>query len=668
MKFKLIILSILLSQFAFSQDFKFGKVSKAELQEKQHPLDPSAHAAILYREQKTQFIYNSNDGFITQTKVFERIKIYDKEGYDWATKAIKLYQGKSGSKVSISGLKGNTYFIQNGKIEKVKLKNDGIFDERASKYNKIKKFTLPNLSEGCVIEYEYTLSSPFINQIKEYRLQESIPVNKVLASFYAPEYFMYKSHKKGYIPFTINQSFENKKFNYKYNNSAQDGHVYRQNTSEVTYRENRYKVILNKVPALKEEAYAGNINNYITSINFELAYTKYPNSPGKNFTKSWNDVSNTIYESSSFGLELEKNNYFKKDIDALLNGVDDVNEKLIKIFNFVKSKTTWNKYIGYVTDQGVKQAYKNGKGSVAEINLMLTSMLRYAGLNANPILVSTRNNGFPVYPTTNGFNYVISGVEVTNNVLLLDACYKESEINILNSNIINGQGRIIRKDGSSNWVPLTPKKHANRNTMVTATIKTDDLNILGTSQTRFSGYFAKEIRSNYQNLNVLDIAKKMENNFSGTKIKNPTFSDLKTLYKPISLKYDFVSEGAIEKINGKLYLSPMLFLAKNKSPFTLEERKYPIDYEYKRKIRNIINIVIPEGYEVETLPKNTSFGFGNKLGTFKYNITKNNGKLQISTEFAINQSFIDASEYKNLKGFYKLMIEKQNEKVVLKKI
>jgi hypothetical protein len=62
-------------------------------------------------------------------------------------------------------------------------------------------------------------------------------------------------------------------------------------------------------------------------------------------------------------------------------------------------------------NEGVKKAYKDKTGNVAEINLMLTAMLRYAGLNANPVLVSTRSNGIAIFPNRTAFNYVIAAVE-----------------------------------------------------------------------------------------------------------------------------------------------------------------------------------------------------------------------------------------------------------------
>ena len=57
--------------------------------------------------------------------------------------------------------------------------------------------------------------------------------------------------------------------------------------------------------------------------------------------------------------------------------------------------------------KGTRKAYLEGEGNVADINLLLIAMLRSQGVDANPVLVSTRNNGIPLFPTRKGFNYVI---------------------------------------------------------------------------------------------------------------------------------------------------------------------------------------------------------------------------------------------------------------------
>ena len=64
-------------QLVKSQNFKFGKVSKEELEEKAHPKEPDANAAILYRKFRTTFDYINDKGFSGNIGVRERIKIYN---------------------------------------------------------------------------------------------------------------------------------------------------------------------------------------------------------------------------------------------------------------------------------------------------------------------------------------------------------------------------------------------------------------------------------------------------------------------------------------------------------------------------------------------------------------------------------------------------------------
>ena len=136
-----------------AQNFKFGKVSKAELAEKVHPKDSSANAAILYKKESIRFDYRKGDGFTQVRTIHERIKIYNKEGFNWATKKVRLYNASGQSREDLYKLKAYTYNLVDGKVKDDKLKNEGVFDEELNKYWKTKTFTMPNIKEGCIIEF-----------------------------------------------------------------------------------------------------------------------------------------------------------------------------------------------------------------------------------------------------------------------------------------------------------------------------------------------------------------------------------------------------------------------------------------------------------------------------------------------------------------------------------
>ena len=486
-----------------AQNYKFGKVSKEELLQKEHPSDPNADAAILYRETKTEFQYTQDAGWYMVTDYLERIKIYNKEGFDWANLTIDLYRGSGEDK--LIGLRGSTYYMdEGGKMKEVKLKNDGIFKEETTKFLSQTKVIMPDLREGCVIEYRYTINSPFIFNINEFRFQETIPVDKVEVQFKTPEYFVYKSHQRGWVPFKVENHSRERTLTFRQTtrdlSALTSTGIPETTTREVKLKEITYTVELENVPAIKEEAFVGNLNNYTTALQFEMSYIDQPGNPIKTYTTTWEDVSKSIYRADVFGAELDRKNYFESDLDKLLSGVTNPQEKVGVIFSHVLTKMNWNGYNGFYTNEGVRAAYKKGSGNVGDINLMLVAMLRYANLNANPVLVSTKAHGIPLFPTRNGFNYVIAAVELPQGTLLLDGTNKNAEIGVLKSSILNWQGRMVTKEGNSSWVALSSQVPAIKSTMLNAEI-TPDLSMTGKAQNRFTGNYAFQYRTEFKALN-----------------------------------------------------------------------------------------------------------------------------------------------------------------------
>ncbi|MDO1499622.1 DUF3857 domain-containing protein [Winogradskyella maritima] len=151
----------LITTFIQAQDYKFGEVSIDELNENVHPQDPDTNAAILYKNEDISFYFSQSDGFMQERVVHQRIKIYNKEGYDWATKRVYLYNGGGNKTEKLRNVKGYTFNKINGEIEKDKLKKDGVFEEEFNEYTKINTITMPNVQDGSVVEFTYKIVSVF---------------------------------------------------------------------------------------------------------------------------------------------------------------------------------------------------------------------------------------------------------------------------------------------------------------------------------------------------------------------------------------------------------------------------------------------------------------------------------------------------------------------------
>ncbi|QTE21880.1 DUF3857 domain-containing protein [Polaribacter cellanae] len=650
---KLLLTVLLISQFSLiAQNYKFGKVSKEELQEKFYPLDSTADAAYLYRKRRTYYNFVRNSGFQLVTEYHDRIKIYTKEGFNMATKAISYYSPESGTSERVSSIKGYTFNLKEGKIIKAKLSKKNIFKERLNKFRDIKKITMPNITEGSVIELRYMLVSPYIQNIEDLDFQTGIPIKKIEYQIEVPEYFIFNKLSKGY-------------YSVKMKSDTKNGIIGKSN-----YKIEVFKFEDKNIPALKDnEPFVGNINNYRGGMKFELTQTNFLSIGGriKTYSNSWESVSKQIYRTSSFGNELDKSSYYKDDLETILETNKTESEKITAIFEFVKNKVKWNNYYGIYSDNGVRKAYKERVGNVADINLMLTSMLRSANLNADPVLVSTRANGIPFFPTIDGFNYVVSMVELSSGgYILLDATEPYSSPNILPKRALNWNGRRISKDGISSWVKLMPSQPATQENTVMVNIS-EDMMVNGLIRTKFYKLDALSYRRNNNHLEEEDVITSMEESHNieieDFKVVNENF-----IGKSIVRNVKFSSEDLIESINGKIYIEPLLFLSQHKNPFKLEERKFPVDFTTPRVFKNTVSIKIPEGYKVETLPESLAIGLPENLGVFRFQTTEKFGKITTICILQFNSAIIAPQYYAALKQFYSQLVKKESEKIVFVKI
>lgn len=643
-----------MSQFtSFAQNYKFGKVSKEELQEEFYPKDSTADAAYLFKKRRTYYNFVSNEGFQLVTDVHERIKIYTKAGFDMATKSIPYYNPETGESESVSSIKGYTFNLEGSKVKKEKLSRKSIFKETVSKYRTAKKITMPNIKEGSVIELKYKITSPYIQSVSDFQFQYHVPVKKLEYQLEIPEYFIFKQKSKGY-------------YYVKLINEVKNGNV-----GDTRYTVNVYKFDEEYIPALRDdEPFVSSVQNYRAGMSFELTQTNFISIGGnfKSYTNSWENVSKQIYKSSSFGGELSKSSYYKKDLEQILANTKTQVEKLIAIFSFVKNKVKWNGYYGIYADKGVRKAYKERVGSVADINLILTSMLRSANLDADPVLVSTRSNGTPFFPTIDGFNYVVSVVQLPNNggYVLLDATEPYNEPNMLPKRALNWNGRRISKNGQSSWVKLTSSKPAAEENNVMVSIS-DDMMVNGIIRTKYKNLSALTYRKSHNHLTeesvVTNLEEKLNLEIEVFKIKNE-----KIIGKPVIRNLKFSSENLIEGINDKIYIEPMLFLSQHTNPFKLEERKFPVDFTTPWSVTNMVAIDIPKGYKVESVPEAIAIALPDDLGVFKFNTIIKAGKISTICVLEFKNAIVAPQFYPYLKDFYSKLVQKESEKVVLVKI
>lgn len=642
------------------QNYDLGKVTVAELKEKTNPKDTTAPAAILFKKGKTFFTFNKDKGF-SANHVYEfKIKIYKKEGLKWADQKVRFYIGyETLSEDRLEFSNAITYNLENESIVKTKLDNQGTFKKKVNKFWNEKTITLPNVKVGSIIEYKYILKSENIVKLPDFDFQYEIPVNYFEYKTDIPEYYIYKPILVGGHKVETDSKLTNGSQSFEDDYNTSKGISYKQISAFYKGKD---------IVALRKEPYVDNVDNYRGSVQHELDRVRYPDQPVKDYAVTWEGVATTIFKDKSFGKELNDRDFLLEDVKKLLTNVESQKERLDIIFKFVQNKMNWNAVNDYYIDKGVKKAYTDQTGNVAEINFILISMLKLAGIEVNPVLLSTIENGIPVYPTRTGFNYVIAAAEIDGKQILLDATHKFTYPGILPLNVLNWKGRLIKDDGTSQEINLMPistsKEYSN------LMVKIDNLGkIEGRIRIQRTDYDAYLFRVENTNTSQENYLEKLEERLGDLKISNYSVENKKTnLQEPVIETFSLVSNNSVEIIGGKIFINPLLFYTRSKNPFNQEIRQMPVYFGYPTQEKFNLNLEIPEGYAIESLPTPVKIVSENKEIVYVLNVLGEGNKIQIISSKEINNSIFAADQYNGLKDLFQKMIVSQNEKIILKKI
>ncbi len=642
---KWLVVLLFFANFAFSQSYDIGKVTIDELKEKRHPIDTSAAAAILFN--RCHVIVDDNK-YTSVSYSFEmKIKIYKKEGFDYANFEKRYFGRKDTNSLTLTDVA--TYNLVDGAIEKTKVEDDGIFISQEGKTRQLKQVIFPNVREGSIIEYRFTFHTFQYFRLQDFYFQYDIPVNYVQYSVRIPKDFRYNKSLYGFLQLDKGETYDD------YTN-------FEKNAETSTKKTYSFK----NVPAMREEAYVNNINNYRGRLTYEIASRPTGYGGFKNYSNNWDTIIKKIYK-EEFVEELKVNNYFKNDLEPVLTGLTSTEEKIKAIFTYVQSRMNWDSYVSYWCDLGIKKAHKEKKGNSADINLMLVAMLRTAGLNANPVLISTRRNGIALSPGIIAFNQVIACVEVENERILLDASDKNAYINILPIRDLNWMGRLVKGEASFAQINIMPKTVSKDIVNLIASINADG-SIDGKIKNQYLDHDAYVFRSYATDLPNEKLSENIEKKYKSIEISDYEFLHKTELDKPAIESYNFKQDNFVEFIGNKMYFSPMLFFALTETPFKLDTREYPIDFAYPNQDKYLITITIPDGYTVETLPQSVSIPMSDNKGSLKYLIAHNEKQIQLSVTMEINSAIIAAEYYEELKGFFAEVVKKQTEKIILKKV
>lgn len=629
----LIILAFSLTGYA--QEYKIKKITADDFKEKKYANDTVASAVVEYNIGNTYFeVAGENYQLVTITKT--RIKIINKDGYDYATVKVPLYRDRS-TREFLTVSNAFTYNLVNGDVEKTKLKGDGEFVEKIEGNHFLATFTMPNVKEGSIIEYTTKVTSPYFTYVPEWYFQLRIPVVYSEYSLTLPYSLIFLKYIKGSAK--INQITVGDKYTYKATN----------------------------VPALRNESFVANINSYRSAVVHSFSGYRDKSGSIRKVAGTWEDVVKTIAENETFGKQLKNVASFKEIATSIIAGKTTDGEKAEAIYKYVQQNFNTNQNTAIYTSQSLKDTYKQKTGNSADLNLLTIALMKSVNVKAYPIILSTRSHGISYIPSINAFNNVIIGVEIFGKTFLYDASSKYASKDILPIHNLNWMGRLIYDDGTSKDVLIEPTIKSRYGVSANLKVNLTEHSIDGKFRRSFSNYEAFVARNRYENLSNDKIAKKIEETF-GSEIENYAINNLNDLAENVEESFTTTRESSFDVIGNKIYLKPLHIFGIQKNPFKEEERNYPIDFIYPQTNACTITYEIPEGYEVDFLPTSKKFVTRSNSISASWYVTKDEKQIKIRYNLDYNIAFIDSKEYHDIKKIFDEIIKFKDEKIVLKKI
>ncbi len=656
-------LTILLTMFwlaANAQDninMKFGKPTKEEMSMTTYEADPQADAVVLCRLTDVEYTVQTSS-YLVDYREKCRIKVLKPNGAKYAKVTVpykknmsvgnnitglrtsfmtipmdrisgnSAFQEQDGSMSEgvfgtdgdemIEDVKATAFNMEGTKVVKTSLKKSDIVNKTIDEHNYLVEFTVPNVKEGTVIEYEYTIHSQLFWELRDWYAQCDIPVVFAKLDMNIPNFLIFNIEDHGIQRLTYTCTAGSMKYKVESDPLANP-------MSVVT---NHYVYVGRDLKGMPKDDFVWNVKDYWAGITAELKQYRLRGMNQMDYAQTWEKIDNMLLEDPALGLQLSSHSPLHDElIAAHVADIAEQRERMAAVCKLVLDKVKWDgTYRLATTDDNTEATLKRGTGSNADVNMLLIQSLRDAGLQAYPVVLRTRDEGMMPYnfPSISKLNSYVVGVQFQNgSTAFVDASSENGFINALPAQLQVESARLIIPDNKSQWVNLQKLSRPKVTTVIEATLSAQGL--LKGKQTTLRSGIGQETKEE----------------------------------KEISL------QGTADA--NTISFSPYSLLPIRENPFTEDQRQLPVEFPTTESDQVIINITLPEGYAVEDAPKSIAAttpdkGISGRLATYP-----SEGKVDVHYQFSINKVAHPNKNYPAIKDMFALFAQHSKDVLIVKK-
>jgi hypothetical protein len=634
---------------------KWGEIPMADLQMKSFPKDTNATALILGDYGESFFDDNLNIVY----KRHLRVKILTSRGYEWATHSVTLFTEKRTE--SISDIEGVTYRLdENGDIIRNKLNESDIFKEAYNdKWTRF-RFTLPALQPGCIIEMRYTVKTTNPVLMREWVFQHNEPVRWSEYRVRFPKRIAYSGILQGYENFAVKEQEE---VTQVFSGAAES---FLGSPMPKCYQ---WRWVLKDAPAIRKEPFITTTDDYVNKVKLQLSGYARPEGNIEKVLEDWPALVKELLDRKDYYGRIEETSEVGDLAEKITMGINDPEEKLKAIYNWLRSSIVWSGEERVFPEQNPDDLLESKKGNNADITVLLLSLLKSAGIMGEPVILSTRENGrvLDLYPVISQFNYVIARINVGSKSFLLDATDPYRPMSLLPEKVLDTKGLVLN-DENIQWIDIQSGTTSLNTSLVMLTVS-EDGSVAGNFQKVITDYSLLNLRQELGGKKEVEVAREnFETERLGISIDSVAFSFKEEPVLSVTISSTFSSNSYAQKNGSIIYINPQVADRIWQNPFKSEIRRYPVDYGYKRKTSTTVIIKFPEGYELKEKLKDISIYGGNKDFSFKRLSEIQGNTLFLKSSIGISSTQIGPEFYEQLRTFYEKIVSAESEQIVLSRI
>ncbi|HET9741720.1 MAG TPA: DUF3857 domain-containing protein [Terriglobales bacterium] len=609
------------------------------------PLAPGAAAIVLYRQ-----VDRDDRGQTAHENDFMRIKILTEEGRKYAD--VEIPFNKSGGN-NVGNIHGRTIRPDGTAVEyQGKVFEKAIVKAKGVKYM-AKTFTLPDVEIGSIIEYSYTLDlSENILYDSQWILSDEL--------FTKSASFSLKPYTNDMVPFYCRWSWHDLPAGSEPPKEGPD-HVVR--------------LEVHNVPAFQSEDYMPPENELKARVDFTYSQEQLEKDPSQ-FWKNRGKKLNGAVESF-----VNKRNAMQAAVEQIVSPSDSPEAKLQKIYARVQQLRNTSYEVEKTEQQqkrdkeekeasNVEDVWKRGYGDERDLTWLFLGLVRAAGIEADPVIVSDRSNFF--------FNpAIMDAYKLDADVVLVKVNGKEiyfgpgaafTPFGMLEWPETGVQGLRLDKNGGT-WVHTTLPESNESVVERKAVLTLSDTGTLeGKLTITYTGLEGMQRRMEERNEDDAARKKFLEEDAKedipvGSEVDLTNKPDWSSSSSPLIAEYTLKIPGWVSGAGRHAMVPVGLFSAPEKHVFEHAQRVHPIYFEYPFEKWDDVAITLPAGWQVSSLPPAKSKD--EKLIDYELKTENDKNTIHLTRKLKVDLLMLESKYYPALRSFYEVVRSGDDQQILL---